>query len=182
MNSKRPVRDRTVFWVAAFGLLGWAVAVVMVFASSEWSELKSNGPWHSRHEPATMEGPPVIILRHLSDRGFDPASIRAIEPHFHVLNAALVTIVELKQAYEMSSSESDRDRRLGEAVHFHTTADRHEELIENLLTPQLRERFHGYVREREAEAGLHADTPWHKHEDPAHRGISPGFETPWRGH
>jgi hypothetical protein len=34
------------------------------------------------------------------------------------------------------------------------------------------------VRESEAAAGLHQDTVWHQHDDPAHRGVSPGFGTP----
>jgi hypothetical protein len=122
----------------------------------------------------------VITLQQLAAQGFDAAALEEVEPHVHVLNAALVTIVELKNAYDGATYEPSRQRLRSEAVHFHTTADMHEEQIERILPDELRERFHTYVREREAAVGLHEDTAWHAHDDPAHRGVSPGFETPGR--
>lgn len=164
--------------VAAAGLLGWALLVIFMFDPPDWLTREPRPqPLHSTHEPATIEGPPVIVLRHLRERGFDAATLEQIKPHFHVLNAALVTIVELKESYDAATYEPARDRLRGEAVYFHTTADKHEEQIERLLPDELRERFHAYVREREPAAGLHTDTIWHRHDDPAHRGVSPGFES-----
>jgi alkylhydroperoxidase family enzyme len=165
--------------IAATGMLGWALLVMIMFSPPGWlNRTPERTTTHAPYEPATREGPPVIVLRHLESRGFDSTALDLIEPHFHVLNAALVTIVELKAEYDAADLNSRRTRLRIDAVHFHTTADRHEEQIERLLGDELRARFHGYVREREAAAGLHQDTVWHRHEDPAHRGVSPGFDTP----
>jgi hypothetical protein len=169
--------------LAAAGMFGWALLVIVLFSPPEWLD-RTPEPTrtHAPYEPATREGPPVIVLRHLESRGFDSATLDLIEPHFHVLNAALVTIVELKAEYDATDFAPQRSRLVADAVHFHNTADRHEEQIERLLGDELRARFHGYVREREAAAGLHQDTVWHRHEDPAHRGVSPGFDTPPHTH
>ena len=164
-------------------MLGWALLVTFMFSPPGWvTRTPEPLSTHAPYEPATREGPPVIVLRHLESRGFDSDTLDMIEPHFHVLNAALVTIVELNADYDAVDNAPQRDRLRNDAVHFHTTADRHEEQIERLLSDELRERFHEYVREREAAAGLHQDTVWHRHDDPAHRGVSPGFETPRRMH
>lgn len=169
--------------LAVGATLGWALLIIFMFSPPAWM----SGPreplrTHPAYEPATREGPPVIVLRSLEGRGFDSATLDLIEPHFHVLNAALVTIVELKALYDAATDAPLRNRLRTDAVHFHTTADRHEEEIERLLGDDLRARFHEYVREREAAVGLHQDTLWHRHDDPAHRGVSPGFETPRHGH
>ncbi len=159
-------------------MLGWALLITFMFSPPDWlNRTPEPVTTHLPYEPATREGPPVIVLRDLARRGFDSAALDMIEPHFHVLNAALVTIVELKAEYDAVDNSLQRDRLRVDAVHFHTTADRHEEQIERLLSDELRQRFHEYVREREAAAGLHQDTVWHRHDDPAHRGVSPGFET-----
>ena len=178
MSERRPITDRTVFLLAGAAALGWALVVVLMVSPPDWLTLEPPAaPVHQRYEPATIEGPPVILLRHLATRGFDAGTLELIEPHFHVLNAALVTIVELKEAYETTLEERAQERIRGEAVYFHATADMHEEQIERLLPIPLRDRFHAYVREREAGAGLHDDARWHQHGDPGHRGISPGFDT-----
>ena len=165
--------------VAAAGILGWALLVIFMFDPPGWlTREPQRQTVHPAYEPATIEGPPVIVLRHLRDRGFDAATLEQIEPHFHVLNAALVTIVEVKEKYEDATFDALRNRLRGEAVYFHSTADMHEEQIERLLPEDLSERFHAYVREREAAAGLHQDTVWHRHDNPMHQGMSPGFDTP----
>ena len=167
----------------AAGILGWALLVIFMFDPPDWlTREPQQQPAHPSYEPATIEGPPVIVLRHLRERGFDAATLEQIEPHFHVLNAALVTIVDLKESYEAATYELARNRFRREAVYFHTTADRHEEQIERLLPDNLRERFHAFVREREAAAGLHQDTVWHRHDNPEHQGVSPGFVTPRHEH
>ncbi|MGH7449079.1 MAG: hypothetical protein ACRELT_16015 [Longimicrobiales bacterium] len=169
--------------IAAAGMLGWALLVIFMFDPPDW--LTSEPPRQTVHpvyEPATIEGPPVIVLRHLRERGFDGVTLEQIEPHFHVLNAALVTIVELKEKYEAATFDVLRSRLRGEAVYFHTTADKHEEQIERLLPEDLSERFHAYIREREAAAGLHQDTVWHRHDNPMHQGVSPGFDTAVHDH
>ena len=175
--SERQSSDWLMIAIAAAGVLGWALLVVFMFSPPDWSRREPPASTdHPVYEPATREGPPVIILRHLRERGFDAGTLDQIEPHFHVLNAALVTIVELKDAYEAATLGAVRDLLRGEAVYFHTTADRHEEQIERLLPADLRELFHAYVREREAAAGIHSDTVWHRHEDPVHRDLSPEFD------
>ena len=164
-------------------MLGWVLLITFMFSPPTWlSRTPAPLTPHAPYEPATREGPPVIVLRHLESRGFDSTTREIIEPHFHVLNAALVTIVELKADYDAADNSLQRNRLRDDAVHFHTTADRHEEQIERLLDDGLRARFHDYVREREAAVGLHQDTVWHRHDDPAHRGVSPGFETPRHSH
>lgn len=179
MSKRTPITDRTIFLLAGAAALGWAVVVVLMVSPPDWLTLEPpSAPVHPRYEPATIEGPPVIMLRHLATRGFDASTLESIEPHFRVLNAALATIVELKEAYEIAFEGQSKERIRGEAVYFHATADMHEEQIERLLPIPLRDRFHAYVREREAAAGLHDDARWHQHGDPGHRGISPGFDTP----
>lgn len=157
--------------------------MILMFSPPEWlSREPEHLTTHPQYDPPIREGPAVIEIRHLESRGFDSATLDLIEPHLHVLNAALVTIVELKTEYDTARSVPQRERLRVAAVHFHTTADRHEEQIERLLNEELRARFHEYVREREAAAGLHQDSVWHRHDEPAHRGVSPGFETPRRIH
>lgn len=186
MSGRRPegpekapgIGGRTLIIIAIVGALGWGLLVVLVFTAPWQSQAGANNMvQHASYEPATIEGPPVLLLRHLRERGFDEAALDAIEPHLHVLNAALVTIVELKQRFEEATVDPLRQRLRSEAVHFHTTADLHEEQIERLLPDSLSGSFHTYIRERESAVGLHSDTMWHRHADPAHRGVSPGFET-----
>jgi hypothetical protein len=164
-------------------VLGWALLIIFMFSPPEWlSRAPEPVTNHPRYEPATREGPPIVLLRHLESRGFESATLALVEPHLYVLNAALVTIVALKAEYDAVTVGPQRTRLRVDAVHFHNTADRHEEQIERLLNDELRARFHEYVREREAAAGLHQDTVWHQHDDPAHRGVSPGFDTPAHTH
>jgi hypothetical protein len=176
-----PMKEGRVFILALAAAIGWGIVVVLMISPPDWLTPDAPpGPPHPPYEPATIQGPPVITMRDLAAGGFDATALESIEPHVHVLNAALVTIVELKEAYESTTHQQTRQRVRGEAVYFHTTADMHEEQIERILPEELRERFHAFVREREAAAGLHQDTTWHQHDDPAHRGVSPGFETPQR--
>jgi hypothetical protein len=170
-------KGHNILLITALCAIGWVAVVLLVFSPPDWlTPDPPPAPAHPPYEPATVEGPPVISLRHLANRGFDAATLDLIEPHFQVLNAALVTIVELKGAYDTATYQPLRQRLRSEAVYFHTTADTHEERIERLLPEDLGQRFHAYVREREAAAGLHQDTVWHRHENPEHRGVSPGFE------
>jgi hypothetical protein len=165
--------------LAVSAVLGWALLIFFMFSPPDWLSREPEPlTSHPRYEPASREGPPVILMRNLESRGFDSATLALVEPHFHVLNAALVTIVELKAEYDAANVGTQRTRLRADAVHFHNTADRHEEQIELLLNDDLRARFHEYVRKRESAVGLHQDTVWHQHDDPAHRGVSPGFDTP----
>ena len=157
--------------------LGWGLLITVMFSPPEWLNNDPPAREHAPYEPATLEGPPVITLRALRARGFDETQLEAIEPHFHVLNAALVTIVELMRAYNANSDAAVRLNLRQQAVYFHNTADMHEEQIERLLPLELQQQFHTYIREGEAKAGLHTDTIWHRHDDPAHKGRSSGFET-----
>ena len=154
--------------LATLALLGWSLGVALLFreyGQSDSGAAPLSGmheePVEPEHDHATDEGPPVIKLADLVD--FDSATVSRIEPHFHVLNAALVTLVELHQRF-LSTPDPDRRRYASiSSVTFHQTADKHEQMIEALLTPELRARFHQYMLQREAEVGLHPDPAWHVH-------------------
>ena len=172
------MRDRTAILIVLAGLAGWVVAVWILFAGESRSSFSSDShvqPFHQTAEHATAEGPPVIRLADLPPLGFENASVQRIEPHFDVLNAALVTLVELHEQYDTASTASIRQHLQSEAIAFHITADRHEESIEAVLPPALVSPFHNYMRTRERAAGLPEDAEWHLHRGPGHgssfRGI-----------
>jgi hypothetical protein len=106
---------------------------------------------------ATSEGPPVIVLNELQKRGLDEASAELIEPHFHVLNAALVTMVELQEKYDAADSIARRQYN-ATAIPFHITADLHQRVIIGLLPMPQETIFDHYVQERKRVVGLH---DWH---------------------
>src|SRR5690606_27817751 len=66
---------------------------------------------------------PVIQIEDLGALGFDTTTIYELEPHFAVLNDALVTLAELKRSYDAAPADSTRARLNAYAVSFHITAD-----------------------------------------------------------
>ena len=173
------MNNRTALLVALLGMVGWAIAVWLLFGDSS-DKLRLGSSYHPQpaNETAdhtTAEGPPLIRLVDLPALGFDDATIQRIEPHFHVLNAALVTLVELHEQYDTATTADIRRHLQSEAVSFHMTADRHEESIEGALPARLVAPFHDYMRRRERAAGLPEDAEWHLHRRPGHgssfRGI-----------
>jgi hypothetical protein len=94
---------------------------------------------------------------------------RAVQTHVQVLNAALVSLVELHQEYDATTVPSARDSIQRKAMLFHKTADEHEEEIERTLTEGRRDGFHQLMRERERLAGLPDDARWHSHRVRGHR-------------
>ena len=173
------MNNRTALVVALLGMLGWAIAVWLLFdGTPNELQIRTTGHARSANETAdhvNAEGPPVIRLGDLPLLGLNEATIQRIEPHFHVLNAALVTLVELHEQYDTATTAAIRRHLQSEAVSFHLTADRHEESIEGALPAPLVAPFHDYMRRRERDAGLPEDAEWHLHRQPGHgssfRGI-----------
>lgn len=168
---------RTVLGLSVFAVVGWSLLVVVLFR--DWGrprepDLRQVMTHHG--ETATQEGPPVIRLRDLDSLQFEPRVIQDIEPHFHVLNAALVTLVELHLDHD-SELEPQRKQAIEQsASSFHVTADLHEELIEARLPPQLVAAFHAYMRAKETAAGLPNDERWHRHDSGTHRTERPTLD------
>lgn len=159
------MKTRSLLILSAVALLGWAGLVWKLFEGYDrpHDDTPSLEQFEEpRHEHATNEGPPVIKLAELPSLGFDSLTIARIEPHFHVLNAALVTLVELQDRFKTSKS-SENDVFVASALTFHQTAERHERMIEALLTDRLRSEFLRYVLRREAGAGLQPDPRRHDH-------------------
>ena len=114
---------------------------------------------------ATAEGPPVIVLSELQQRGLDSASAELIEPHFHVLNAALVTLLELQAEYDSTTPPKQRALN-ARAIPFHVTADRHQREIINLLPMPQESIFDNYVEARKRLVGLRDPHTQHREENP----------------
>ena len=114
---------------------------------------------------ATNEGPPLIVLSELQKRGLDSARAAMIEPHFHVLNAALVTLLELQAEYDSTTPPKQRALN-ARAIPFHVTADRHQREIINLLPMPQESIFDNYVQERKQLAGLRDPHTQHREENP----------------
>jgi hypothetical protein len=106
---------------------------------------------------AASDGPPVIVMNELQKRGLDEESAELVEPHFHVLNAALVTMVELLDKYNAADS-AGRLQYNANAIPFHITADLHQRAIIALLPMPQETIFDNYVQERKRIAGLR---DWH---------------------
>ena len=121
---------------------------------------------------ATHEGPPVIVLSELEKRGLDSESAELIEPHFHVLNAALVTLVELQAKYDSAAPGQQLDLN-ARAFPFHTTADRHQREIMIILPMPQESIFDNYVQERKRVAGLRDWHSQHREENPPSGLIPP---------
>ena len=119
----------------------------------------------------TSDLPPVIRLEDLVPLGFDTTTLYLIEPSFHLLNGALVTLAELKQSYDRSTDEGERTRLDRYAVPFHITADTHQRAILTQLTPPRDTVFDRYVEARKRAVGL---MDWHVD----HRRLRPATELP----
>ena len=110
--------------------------------------------------PETKDLPPVIVVADLIPLGFDSATLYQIEPHFALLNTALVALADLKRSYDVSSDETERNRLNAYAVPFHLTADNQQRVILRSLQPPLDSAFDKYVETRKRAVGLqdwHAD-------------------------
>ncbi len=164
---------RTLLWISVLGIVGWALFVIVMFR--DWSQGPSGSLDRDRvheREQATEEGPPVIKLGDLAALGFSESLVRHIEPYFHVLNAALVTLVELHAQFDAESTAEGKRTIEGRAGVFHVTADMHEQRIESALPDPLKAEFHAYMRRKETAAGLPNEERWHLHEqDPKSRRL-----------
>jgi hypothetical protein len=126
----------------------------------------------------TSDLPPVIRLDDLVPLGFDTTTLYLIEPSFHLLNGALVTLAELKQSYDRTTDNTERTRLNRYAVPFHITADTHQRAILMQLAPPTDSVFDRYVEGRKRAVGL---TDWHvdhRRQRPATElpGLAPGVQ------
>jgi hypothetical protein len=126
----------------------------------------------------TSDLPPVIRLDDLVPLGFDTTTLYLIEPSFHLLNGALVTLAELKSSYDRSTDAAERTRLNRYAVPFHITADTHQRAILTQLAPPSDSVFDRYVESRKRAVGL---TDWHvdhRRQRPATElpGLAPGVQ------
>ena len=171
------MKDSTRIALSAFALIGWAVAAVLMITGGP-----NLNPFNRRGDPDPVslprtprvaveqpEGPPVLQLQNLIGLNLSMKEVRAVESHIEVLNAALVSLVELHNEFDASKDSAVRDSIQRKSTLFHKTADEHEEQIERLLTEEQRDRFHNIVRERERFAGLPDDATWHAHQVRSHK-------------
>jgi hypothetical protein len=172
------MKDRTKILLSAFSLLGWGLAATFM-VSGGGPRLKLFERDGGNREVSLSrtgrvavdqpEGPPVLELKDLSGLGLAYSDVRAVESHVEVLNAALVSLVELHNEYDASTNVAVRDSIQRKSTLFHKTADEHEEQIERMLKEEQRDGFHNLVRERERFAGLPDDAAWHAHQVRGHK-------------
>ena len=121
---------------------------------------------------------PVIRIEDLGPLGFDTTTIYELEPHFSVLNDALVTLAELKRSYDAAPTDSMRKRLNAYAVSFHITADFHQQAMLHMVPASQDSVLDRYIEDRKRAAGL-AD--WHvDHRQDVRTGELPGL-VPTRG-
>ena len=146
---------------------GWVFALWAIFRSvgapAEYSG------WSHRLAETAADSLQIVRLTDLAEEGFDTASMRRIQPHVDVLNAAMTTVISFHREYEAATSPLERRSAEQSAAAFHETATRHEQEIESDLSPSLRGRFHAYILRRESEVGLNPDSTWHVHGSAASR-------------
>lgn len=130
-------------------------------------------PEHSDAFPIveTKDMPPVLTVGDLVPLGFDTTTIYTIEAHIYQLNGALVTLADLKRAFDATTDTRERQRLNAYAVPFHVTADAHHRAILNALRPPLDSVFDQFVEDRKTMAGLE---DWHAD----HRVEGPSNELP----
>lgn len=172
------MKDRTKILLSAFSLLGWGVAATFLISGTgprlnlfnrdgDRGAVSLSRPGRAAIDQP--EGPPVLELKDLAGLGLAFSDVRAVESHVEVLNAALVSLVELHSEYDASTNAAARDSIQRKSILFHKTADEHEEQIERILRDDQREGFHNLVRERERIAGLPDDAAWHAHQVRGHK-------------
>ena len=154
----------------------WRLAIFVtafVLASCERGKLAPPETEHTDAFPIveTKDMPPVITVGDLVPLGFDTTTIYAIEAHIHQLNGALVTLADLKRAFDATTDSRERQRLNAYAVPFHVTADTHQRAILNALRPPLDSVFDRYVEDRKTMVGLQ---DWHRD----HRIQGPSTELP----
>ena len=158
-----------------------AVVWLIAFGSSSCSrEEQRPRPDHiDAHQIIeTKDLTPVIRIEDLGPLGFDTTTIYELEPHFAVVNNALVTLAELKRSYDAAPSDSVRARLNAYAVSFHITADNHQRSMLLMLPTPRDSVLDRYIEDRKREAGL-AD--WHiDHRVDVRTGELPGL-VPSRG-
>ena len=160
-----------------------AAAIVWVIALGASSCSREERPLRPDHIDAheiieTKDLTPVIRIEDLGPLGFDTTTIYELEPHFSVLNDALVTLAELKRSYDVAPSDSLRARLNAYAVSFHISADIHQRSMLLMLPAPRASVLDRYIEDRKRQAGL-AD--WHiDHRQDARTGELPGL-VPSRG-
>jgi hypothetical protein len=74
-----------------------------------------------------------LKLKDLSGMRLEYSEVPPVESHVEVLNAALVSLVELHNEYDASSNPAVRHSIQRKSILFHKTAEEHEEQIERML-------------------------------------------------
>lgn len=153
--------------------VGLIIVTVLVVLSCERGKLAPENTRHSDAFPIieTQDMPPIITVSDLVPLGFDTTTLYTIEAHIHVLNGALVTLADLKRAYDDTADVRERQRLNAYAIPFHITADTHQRAILNALRPPLDSVFEQYVEDRKTMVGLQ---DWHRD----HRVPGPSSELP----
>lgn len=107
---------------------------------------------------SVRDKPPVITLDDIARAvGADSSTQARLDRPVAALNAALVQLAELHQAHDSAfatDAKHELDRR---AYPLHMQADAYESEIDRALSADQHQRFHAYLRERTAAAGLPAD-------------------------
>lgn len=73
------------------------------------------------------------------------------------MNAALVQLAELHQAHDSALAKDAKHELDRRAYPLHMHADAYESEVDRVLSADQHQRFHAYLRERTAAAGLPAD-------------------------
>ena len=101
---------------------------------------------------------PVITLEGVARAVAADASTRSrLDRPVAALNAALVQLAELHRAHDSAVATDSKHQLDQRAYPLHMQADAYESEIDRVLSAEQHERFHAYLRERAAAAGLPAD-------------------------
>ena len=107
---------------------------------------------------SVRDKPPVITLDEVVRAvGADSSARARLDRPVAALNAALVQLAELHRAHDSAvatDAKHELDRR---AYPLHMQADTYESEIDRVLSADQHQRFHAYLRERTAAAGLPED-------------------------
>lgn len=159
---------------AAWTLAPLALALLLVACGSEASQEPKGG--HSagaEHEAemvkdgeaalqaslaAVRDKPPVITLDGVVQAvGADTATRARLDRPVAALNAALVQLAELHRTHDSAQAVDARHALDQRAYPLHMQADAYESEIDRVLSTEQHRRFHAYLREQTAAAGLPLD-------------------------
>jgi hypothetical protein len=107
---------------------------------------------------SVRDKPPVITLDEVARVvGADSSTRTRLDRPVAALNAALVQLAELHRAHDSAAATDAKHELDRRAYPLHMQADAYESEIDRALSADQHQRFHAYLRERTAAAGLPAD-------------------------